>query len=65
MVGNDIYQEDTKKQRNPTRHFDESLSGEFERSGRDKFRADVFMTIIDQLNTALVYLAAAYSDVHT
>ena len=63
LIGNDTYKEDTIRKRKPKQQLDDSISEEPERSGREKFRADVFMTIIDKLNTALVYRAAAYSDV--
>ena len=32
-------------------------------SGKEKFRVEVFLRIIDQLNTALVYRASAYEDI--
>ena len=65
LIGNGTYKEDITRKRKKKRQFDESLSEEVERSGRERFRTEVFMRIIDQLNTALVYRTTAYSDVCT
>ena len=54
LIGDGTYKEDTTRKQKQKREFDESLSEEFERSGFDKFRTEVFMRIIDQLNTALL-----------
>ncbi|XP_066965970.1 uncharacterized protein [Macrobrachium rosenbergii] len=57
------YEEDTRRKRKWKKQFDESSSEETEISGKEKFRVEVFLRIIDQLNTALVCRASAYEDV--
>lgn len=57
------YKEDTGRKWKRKRQFDESSSEETERSGKEKFRAEVFLRITDQLNAALACRTTTYNDV--
>ncbi|XP_066945278.1 uncharacterized protein [Macrobrachium rosenbergii] len=57
------YEEETRRKQKRKKQFDESSGEETRMSRKEKFRVEVFLRIIDHLNTALVYRASANKDI--
>lgn len=64
MSGQDTYRSTATRRRKISRRIDSSAQDGTTLTGRDKFKVETFLAIIDQLTTSLNERRAAYNEVH-